>query len=221
MPTAGSPSCEGLIDGRARGHWRDRASFPAAGDGSALFIICIDLRRLIYTCISKTLLLGRRPSRGGKPRRVISATRYVDQQRVYPVTRPSTRGVRGAVMRKRRAPGSPKDSANSNIKRGPRPASNGSRSRCPPASCPTPAAFARPAPPCPRRPVKLGAVHHPPPTPGREEVPNCHPFLPAAVANWRPELAVDAVSRRTPPGARRPSAAASDALVEHAPEPGS
>ena len=48
MPTAGSPSCEGLIDGRARGHWRDRASFPAAGDGSALFIIYVDLRRLIY-----------------------------------------------------------------------------------------------------------------------------------------------------------------------------
>ena len=133
-----------------------------------------------------------------------TATRYVDQRRVYPVTRPSTRGVRGAVMRKRGTPGSPKDSANSNIKRDPRPASNGSRSRCPLASCPTPAAFARPAPPCLRRPVKLGAVHHPPPTPGREEVPNCHPFLPAAVANWRPELAVDAVSRRTPPGARRP-----------------
>ena len=124
------------------------------------------------------------------------ATRYVDQRQVYPVTRPSTRGVRGAVMRKRGTPGSPKDSANSNIKRDPRPASNGSRSRCPLASCPTPAAFARPAPPCLRRPVKLGAVHHPPPTPGREEVPNCHPFLPAAVANWRPELAVDAVSRR-------------------------
>ena len=125
------------------------------------------------------------------------ATRYVDQRRVYPVTRPSTRGVRGAVMRKRGTPGSPKDSANSNIKRDPRPASNGSRSRCPLASCPTPAAFAPPAPPCLRRPVKLGAVHHPPPTPGREEVPNCHPFLPAAVANWRPELAVDAVSRRS------------------------
>ena len=59
MPTAGSPSCEGLIDGRARGHWRDRASFPAAGDGGVLFIIYVDLRRLIYTCISKTLLLDR------------------------------------------------------------------------------------------------------------------------------------------------------------------
>ena len=48
MYAAGSPSCEGLIDGRARGHWQDRALFPAAGDGSVLFVICADLRRLIY-----------------------------------------------------------------------------------------------------------------------------------------------------------------------------
>ena len=48
ITTAVSPSCEGLIDGRARGHWRDRASFPAAGDGGVLFIIYVDLRRLIY-----------------------------------------------------------------------------------------------------------------------------------------------------------------------------
>ena len=53
MPTAGSPSCEGLIDGRARGHWRDRASFPAAGDGGVLFIIYVDLRRLCNLHVPK------------------------------------------------------------------------------------------------------------------------------------------------------------------------
>ena len=36
----------GVIDGRARVHWRDGARFPAAGDGSDLFIIYVDLRRL-------------------------------------------------------------------------------------------------------------------------------------------------------------------------------
>ena len=38
----------GVIDGRARAHWRDGACFPAAGDRSALFINYIDLRRSIY-----------------------------------------------------------------------------------------------------------------------------------------------------------------------------
>ena len=91
------------------------------------------------------------PKALGAPLNEEGTTRYVDQRRVYPMTRPGARGARGAVVRKLGAPGSPKDSVNSNIKRGRRAASNGSRSRCPLASCPTPAAFAPPAPPCLRR----------------------------------------------------------------------
>ena len=47
--TADLGSDGGVIDGRARAHWRDGACFPAAGDRSALFIIYVDLRRSIYT----------------------------------------------------------------------------------------------------------------------------------------------------------------------------
>ena len=48
IATADLGSDGGVIDGRARVHWRDGARFPAAGDGSALFIIYVDLRRSIY-----------------------------------------------------------------------------------------------------------------------------------------------------------------------------
>ena len=48
IATADLGSDGGVIDGRARVHWRDGAWFPAAGDGSALFVIYVDLRRSIY-----------------------------------------------------------------------------------------------------------------------------------------------------------------------------
>ena len=48
IATADLGSDGGVIDGRARVHWRDGAWFPEAGDGSALFVIYVDLRRLIY-----------------------------------------------------------------------------------------------------------------------------------------------------------------------------
>ena len=47
IATADLGSDGGVIDGRAaRVHWQDGAWFPEAGDGSALFIIYVDLRRL-------------------------------------------------------------------------------------------------------------------------------------------------------------------------------
>ena len=40
IATADLGSDGGVIDGRARFHWRYGAWFPAAGDGSALFVYC-------------------------------------------------------------------------------------------------------------------------------------------------------------------------------------
>ena len=71
IATADLGSDGGVIDGRARVHWRDGARFPAAGDGSVLFIIYVDLHRLRSTRISKTLHLGRARSRGGLSRRAV------------------------------------------------------------------------------------------------------------------------------------------------------
>ena len=45
IATADLGSDGGVIDGRARAHWRDGACFPAAGDRSALFIIYYLVRR--------------------------------------------------------------------------------------------------------------------------------------------------------------------------------
>ena len=67
IATADLGSDGGVVDGRARVHWRDGAWFPASGDGSALFIIYVDLRRLTYVQCSKPCISAVAPLGGVNP----------------------------------------------------------------------------------------------------------------------------------------------------------
>ena len=57
----------GVIDGCARVHWRGRAMFPAAGDGSGTFVFRRHLRRSLHVLSGKVRFSGAVPLVGFYP----------------------------------------------------------------------------------------------------------------------------------------------------------
>jgi hypothetical protein len=89
IATADLGSDGGVIDGCgcARVHWRGRAMFPAAGDGSGTFVFRRHLRRSLHVYVQKCAVRGP-PSGGGLFRREGVSTRRLKGGRE---SRPSTR----------------------------------------------------------------------------------------------------------------------------------
>ena len=58
IATADLGSDGGVIDGCARVHWRGRAMFPAAGDGSGTFVFRRHLRRSLHVLCAKVRFSG-------------------------------------------------------------------------------------------------------------------------------------------------------------------
>ena len=67
IATADLGSDGGVIDGCARVHWRGRAMFPAAGDGSGTFVYCACGMSQIYTYVPKVRFSGGVPLVGFYP----------------------------------------------------------------------------------------------------------------------------------------------------------
>ena len=61
IATAELGSDGGVIDGCARVHWRGRAMFPAAGDGSGTFVFRRHLRRSLHVLSAKVRFSGAVP----------------------------------------------------------------------------------------------------------------------------------------------------------------
>ena len=61
IATADLGSDGGVIDGCARVHWRGRAMFPAAGDGSGTFVFRRHLRRSLHVYVPKVRFSGAVP----------------------------------------------------------------------------------------------------------------------------------------------------------------
>ena len=61
ITTADLGSDGGVIDGCARVHWRGRAMFPAAGDGSGTFVFRRHLRRSLHVYCAKVRFSGACP----------------------------------------------------------------------------------------------------------------------------------------------------------------
>ena len=61
IATADLDSDGGVIDGCARVHWRGRAMFPAAGDGSGTFVFRRHLRRSLHVYVPKVRFSGALP----------------------------------------------------------------------------------------------------------------------------------------------------------------
>ena len=58
IATADLGSDGGVIDGCARVHWRGRAMFPAAGDGSGTFVFRRHLRGSLHVYVPKVRFSG-------------------------------------------------------------------------------------------------------------------------------------------------------------------
>ena len=67
IATADLGSDGGVIDGCARVHWRGRAMFPAAGDGSGTFVFRRHLRRSLHVYVPKPCFSGVVPLPGVYP----------------------------------------------------------------------------------------------------------------------------------------------------------
>ena len=67
IATADLDSDGGVIDGCARVHWRGRAMFPAAGDGSGTFVFRRHLRRSLHVYVPKPCFSGACPLVGFYP----------------------------------------------------------------------------------------------------------------------------------------------------------
>ena len=67
IATADLGSDGGVIDGCARVHWRGRAMFPAAGDGSGSFVFRRHLRRSLHVLSAKPCFSGVVPLPGVYP----------------------------------------------------------------------------------------------------------------------------------------------------------